>query len=129
MLETVQEVQPEPPKENTRIFKYNNGFADVWEDPFEIEFRVQKAQEFEDMQTLEKWISGIRNEDGEIDKNADENAWKLYLEACHRMIPIIRKGFSLKEFDTSTGQGMTGEEVLDLYASFLEWRNGLKKNT
>jgi len=123
---------PDIQPDNKRIFNFFDGFSNIAEDPFEIEFRIQEAEELEDMKIINEWLSRIRDDKGDILSSADENDWKLYRKACHRLIPIYRKGFNLKPFDGSSEEGqkgLTGEEVLDLYANFLIWRNDLKKNT
>lgn len=118
--------------ENKRIFKYFNGSEWVYEDPFEIEFRLNEAEELEDMDLMAKWLSAPKDDNGEFSQTATDADYKLYQKACHRLIPIYRKGFALKPFDGSTDEGrkaLTSEEVLNLYADFIIWRNGLKKNT
>lgn len=113
-----------------RIFKFFDGFSDVYDDPFEIDYRFQKASEFEDMKLIDSWIAQLpKDEEGYISKNADDSQIKLYEEGAHRYVPIIQKAFLVKPFDRSTGEGLTGNQVLDLYGEYLIWKHDLKKNT
>lgn len=114
-----------------RIYKYNDGFSDVFGDPAEIDYRIAKASAFEDMQVIGEWLTLPTDDDGNVlPEDQLTVAQKVnFTEACHRMLPIIRAGFEIKEFDKATGQGMTMDELLAIYAGYMEWRAGVKKNT
>jgi len=115
---------------NSKIFKYNDGFGDVYGDPAEIDYRMAKASDFEDMTVIDKWLDIPRNDDGTVDEAKVTDADKRnFMEACHRILPMIRAGFEVKEFDKTTGEGMTMDGLLLLYASYLEWKLDVKKNT
>lgn len=110
------------------IFKFNNGFKDIYADPFEIDWALQKASEFEDMKNIDEWLQIPHNEDGSIPDSVPDSDIKLYKEACHRLVPIIRKAFEIAPFNKETGDGLTGEQVLDVYANYILWSIDLKKS-
>lgn len=112
-----------------KIYKYNNGFETVWEDPAVIDERFLLASEKEDMNVLEKWTDLPRDDEGKIPKEIASAQVRLYQKATYRYIPLIRKAMNLQPFDPKTGDGLAGEEVLDLWSEFLSWKHDLKKNT
>lgn len=114
-----------------KIYKYFNGFEDVFADPAEVDYRMSKASENLDMEVIGQWLTLPTDESGEVldDSRLSPGVKANFTEACHRLLPSIRAGFEIKEFDKSTGQGMTMDELLGLYADYMEWRAGLKKNT
>ena len=116
--------------DNKKIFKYNDGFNDVYGDPFDIDYRFQESSKMENMELIEKWISEVpKDQNGQIDILGDVGPLRLFNEACRKLIPFIRAAFNLKPFDPSTGEGLTSEQVFELQAEYNDWKEGLKKNT
>lgn len=112
------------PKKN--IFKYFNGIKTIYADPFELDWRMQDATKMEtSIDTKDSWLSPTPDSEG----NFDKQQIALLNEAYHFYIPILVKVFKLKAFNEDTGEGMTGEEIIDLWSSYLSWRFDLKKNT
>ncbi len=115
-----------------KMYQYFNGFEFVYADPFEVDYRFDKASQLEDMDLLNQWISDVpRDQDGNLDREKfdnDKSRQRLYLEACHRFIPLIRAALEVKPFDKSTGEGLNSEEILRLWADYILWRAGIKKN-
>lgn len=113
-----------------RIYKYNDGFSDLYADPSEIDYRMAKATEMMDMEVIGKWLTLPTDDDGNVLDDSEISAGDKanFTEACHRMLPAIRSAFDIKEFDKSTGQGMTMDELLGLWAAYLEWKADVKKN-
>ncbi len=112
------------------IYKYNDGFNDVWEDPAEIDYRMAKASEDLDMEVINQWLTIPIDDNGNPDEGKmSSGSQKNFVEACHRILPVVRAGFNVKAFDRTTGQGLTTNELLSLYAGYLEWQVDLKKNT
>ncbi len=112
-----------------RIYKYFNGFDDVFVDPSEVDYRLMKSSESEDMATLDKWLELPQDEEGTLlEDKIDPKQMELFSEACHRLDPIIRSAFDVKPFDNKTGLGLIHEEVLHLYLDYIEWRLSVKKN-
>ena len=128
-----QQSQPQTPKQKEKkIFKYFNGFEEVYEDPFEIDWRFQQASSMlPNFETIDNWLDLPKDEDGNMlpVSEIEPAKLKMYNDACHSYIPLIIKAFDLKPFDKKTGEGMTGEDALNLWASYLEWQNNVKKNT
>jgi hypothetical protein len=115
---------------NRRIYKYNDGFSDVFADPSEIDYRMAKASEILDMEAINNWLDLPRDDDGNIlESQITPGQQANFFEACHRLLPVIRAGFNIKEFDTATGQGLTMDELLKLWADYKEWQYNVKKNT
>jgi hypothetical protein len=123
---------------NTRIFEYSipdpdspTGERKCFADPFEVDYRFQKASETEDVDQLNKWMGIPFREDGsvkdpsEIDKVQD----LLYTEGMHRFEPLVRKAFDFPPFDPSTGRGLSGNEVLGIWWEYCAWQWAVKKNT
>jgi hypothetical protein len=115
---------------NNRIFKYNNGFEDVFGDPFEIDTRFAAASMNEDMDLINRWISEVpRDADGNIIQSQFTRGMEaLYLQACQRYIPLIRAALEIKPFDKKTGEGMPGDEVLLIWTEYNIFKDKLKKN-
>ncbi len=112
------------------IYKYNDGFNDVWGDPGEIDYRMARSSEDMDMEVINQWLNIPMDDDGNPDEEKiSPGAQKNFVEACHRILPVIRAGFDIKKFDRTTGQGLTTNELLSLYAGYLNWQVDLKKNT
>jgi hypothetical protein len=120
---------------NHRIFKYNNGKADVFADPFEIDYRFQQAAGGEDLEQIDRWMDLPRTEEGLLDQNKinDPGAGKIimaqYMEALHRIEPIVRKTFNLEPFNPETGEGLTNKEVIEIWDDYQLWQADVKKNT
>lgn len=134
-----------PGKIEKNIFKYWNGFEEVYADPFEIDMKFQEASELESVEAYWKWINDYailvkkyEDESSEKEKTEDvmkfevgefNSAQQLYFKAQYNLIPIIRKSFDIKPFDKATGEGMSSDQIIDMYGSYLEWKFDLKKNT
>jgi hypothetical protein len=118
----------EETKDNSkRIYKYHNGEKEVYADPFEIDWRMQDSLKMTpDIDTIDKRLSPEVDPDtGEFTKQQIQ----LLNDAYHFYIPHITKVFGLKKFDSETGEGMTGQEIIELWNKYLEWRYEVKKNT
>lgn len=119
-----EEIQSEIPKKN--IFKYFNGVKEVYADPFELDWRMQDATKMEQsIDTKDSWLNPTPDAEG----NFDRHQISLLNDAYHFYIPIVVKVFKLKSLDEETGEGMTGEDIIDLWSRYLTWRFELKKNT
>ncbi len=119
-----------PSPQNNNLFRYFNGFEQVYGDPFEIDSRFAKAAITEDLELLDSWLTEVpRDEEGNllIDKITRPQE-QLYLEACSRYIPLVRAAMEIKPFNKKTGEGLTGEDVLLTWMSYRSWRNDVKKN-
>lgn len=113
-----------------RIFKYHNGIEEIYEDPFEIDWRYQDAiKMMPNIDQVDQWMELPRDDEGNILDDIEQSKIKMYNDACHIYIPIITKVFQLKPLDKKTGEGMTGEEILNIYSDYLTWKFDLKKNT
>jgi hypothetical protein len=118
-----------PGPDDTKIFPYFDGFNQVFGDPLEIDDLFNQAAEFENMEALGEWEKAPYDEDGKPKENVSPEEYALYVRAMNKYVPMIRKAFSLKEFDKTTGQGLAGWQVVELYTSYLNWKYGVKKNT
>jgi hypothetical protein len=111
-------------------FKYNDGFKDVYGDPFEIDMRFQKSTELENMETIEKWISETpRDKEGMISESTDASQIKLFNMACSKLLPHLRAAFKLQPFNEETGEGLTADQVFGIQGDYNNWKDSLKKNT
>jgi hypothetical protein len=126
-----EEVKSELQDNNSpKIFKYFDGFNWIYGDPFEIDYKFQKASETEDVATLDSWLRLPRDDEGNlIESKCDEGVMRLYNEAQYRYVPMVQKAFGLKPFNKVTGEGLTMSDVIDLWSSYLIWKFDLKKNT
>jgi hypothetical protein len=122
---------------NKRIFEYlipdpdsPTGERKCYADPFEIDYRFQKASETENVDQLQQWMAipfredGTLKDPGEIDKVQDAN----YMEGTYRFEPLIRKAFNFPPFDPETGKGLSGNEVLNIWWDYCAWQWLIKKN-
>ena len=114
-------------------FKYFDGFDDVWGDPFEIDYKFDRAimERNEDIDLLDQWVTEVpHDESGNPDtKRFTKDQERLYLDACRRYIPLIQSALELRPFDRKTGQGLQSIDVLHLWSTYINWKLGVKKNT
>ena len=114
--------------EKDKLFKYNDGESDVYGDPSEIDFQIDHL----DVQGIlfpDRLAMLPLKDDGSIDfDKADPLDIKLAADASHDAESLIRQAFQLKPFDRTTGNGLTYEEVLRLYARYIDWRDSIKKD-
>ena len=112
-----------------KIFRYNNGEKDVYVDPTELEYQLARLD-------IDSFFSAKRlsmlpeKEDGSLDIEAvSEEDIKILMDSYHEAEPRLREAFGVRPFDRETGEGMLFREIINLYSSFISWRNELKKNT
>lgn len=103
---------------NPGFFKYEVGGETRYADPYEVEDKFNQFMESLDREAIENWL--------DVEKTSDD---RLRLRGLMKIKPVIAKVFGLPEMDPSTGEGMTSEEIIDVWFSFREWQIGLKKNT
>jgi hypothetical protein len=119
-----EETKSEIPKKN--VYKYFNGVKEVYADPFELDWRMQNAVKMTpNIDTIDSWLSPQEDVEGKFDRQQIA----LLNDAYHFYIPKIVDVFGLKKFDPDTGEGMVGEDIIDLWSDYLGWRTELKKNT
>ena len=111
---------------NKRIFKYYNGFNDVYADPMEVDYKFIRATENEDMETIFSWIGEEKDENGQKDES--ENKKKKLVMGIYRLDPIIREAFQIPAFNPETGEGLTQDETIGIYSDYCEWKEAVKKN-
>lgn len=124
-MEESKSVNPNP-----KLYQFFNGFETVFLDPYEVSYRYDKYGQSEEMREAEKWINQAeRKEDGEFSETVSDSEKDLYWEAMHMHVPRIKNALEVPDFNKSTGQGLSAEEIIDSWTNFIEWQNGVKKNT
>jgi hypothetical protein len=104
-------------KDKRKIFKYFNGKKEVYGDPFVINMNFFRALDSENVESL---FEKMDNKDIQGSE---------YEDTVLRILPGIKAGFGVSEVDPDTGEGLTVDEMVELFGDFLVWRADLKKNT
>lgn len=113
---------------NPKIFKYNDGFSDVYGDPSEIDYQLDMLG-VNEMLTAPRIAEIPTLEDGNIDfPNADKNDLKLLVSTYHEAEPMIRRAFGVLPFNKETGEGLLYEDVISLLNNYRSWQLDIKKN-
>jgi hypothetical protein len=115
-----------------KIFKANIEGTDLFFDPFEVDYHYAEACKGVDIDQINNWLKIPKTPEGEpdwdkIDK--DPILQSNYAEAVHRLVPLIRKAFELEDYDKTTGNGLTSNQVLSLWGDYVDWQFDIKKNT
>jgi hypothetical protein len=118
-----------PDSMDRRIFSYFDGESTVFEDPSELDYQIEQHQ-IQQMMNPSRVELMPKKEDGSVDfDKLDDMDMKLLVDMAHEAEPLIRKAFKIKPFDRTTGKGLLYEDVTGLYGRYLDWREGVKKNT
>lgn len=102
----------EPTPAERSLFRYNDGFNDVYGDPLEIASTLDTDPEYSPNKHIPLLEAGGR---------PGGEAWKVLTRA-------VRRAFKLPSFDHTTGEGLTDQEALELFWEFSTYISGLKKN-
>ena len=113
---------------NLRIFAYNDGKSDVFGDPTDIDFELDRLG-VEETLRMQRFLDMPKTPEGMIDfRAADKDDVRLRFDTYHELEPAIREAFRLEPFDRATGTGLLFGEVLELYSRYMDWRATVKKN-
>lgn len=113
-------------KKEKRIFKYFNGIKEIYADPFEIDWKMQHQITMNpSYEVHEKNIFVQADDEGNVSKRD----LMLHNDALHFYVPVVTNVFGLQKFNPETGEGMTADEILDIWTNYLEFKFDLKKNT
>lgn len=114
---------------NKRIFQYHDGESDVFADPSELEYQIDRL-EIQELLFPKRLAELPADEEGMIDfEKIDPQDRKLLFDSYHEAEPLIREAFKLKPFDRASGKGLLYREVIELYNKYLDWCEQVKKNT
>lgn len=129
---------------NKNIFSFKDGEKTVFMDPAVIERRWLEGGQQIDIETVLSKFSGpdfVRNiidgvccdENGKplehVTNEMMRHATNARIEAASELVPILYKMFELQPISRETGEGTTEDEILDIWDEYLEYVDGVKKNT